>query len=122
SYQAGILPEAPLLTSAGSELAEHDRASAEHDHALAEYGLRDAARLTGTAGPWPDEALIDLAHTRHHPPAPASATGQARQELTAALQQVSGITLTGAWWAGTGLAAVVAHASSSLAQDSEPNT
>lgn len=132
SYQAGVLPEALTITGTGRKALDEDgqRASTEHGHALAgydrralaEHGLRDAARLTGTAGPWPAEALIDLAHTRHHPPAPASAIGQARQDMTAALERVRGITLTGAWWAGTGLAAVVAHASSNLAQDSEPST
>src|SRR5699024_3628656 len=47
TYQAGVLSETPLPTGAArSDLAEHDhRALAEHHRALAEYGLRDAARL-----------------------------------------------------------------------------
>src|SRR5699024_2652608 len=58
SYQAGVLPEALTITGTGRKALDEDgqRASTEHGHALAgydrralaEHGLRDAARLTGT--------------------------------------------------------------------------
>ncbi len=82
------------------------------DAPSAATGLRDAARLTGTRGPWPESALAGLAHTRLHPPAPTR-SGEAvahRERLESAMPELSGLYLTGAWLAGTGLATVVPHA------------
>ncbi|HLS62941.1 MAG TPA: FAD-dependent oxidoreductase [Ruania sp.] len=76
----------------------------------AELGLRDAARLTGTPGPWPAEALQGMARTTLHPSAPAWASAAAREPVQEAADRLAGLHLTGAWWSGTGLAAVVAHA------------
>ncbi|WP_168211705.1 protoporphyrinogen/coproporphyrinogen oxidase [Ruania zhangjianzhongii] len=77
---------------------------------LAEVGLRDAARLTGTGPPWPAEALDGIAHVRLHPPAPAWATSSVRGPMQQEADALDGLQLTGAWWCGTGLAAVAAHA------------
>lgn len=76
----------------------------------AELGLRDAARLTGTPGPWPAEALQGMARSTLHPSAPAWASAAAREPVQVAADRLAGLHLTGAWWCGTGLAAVVAHA------------
>ncbi|HIZ37367.1 MAG TPA: FAD-dependent oxidoreductase [Candidatus Ruania gallistercoris] len=77
---------------------------------LLEFGLRDAARLTGSPGPWPAAAVEGLARTSLHPPAPAWATSSARKPVQMAAGALDGLHLTGAWWCGTGLAAVTAHA------------
>ena len=82
----------------------------------AELGLRDAARLTGTPGPWPAEALQGMARSTLHPPAPAWASAAAREPVQAAADRLAGLHLTGAWWCGTGLAAVVAHATRTAAE------
>lgn len=82
---------------------------------LAELGLRDAARLTGTGPPWPAGALVDLARSTLHPPAPAWATASAREPVQAAVAALDGMQLTGGWWCGTGLAAVTAHATRTAA-------
>ncbi len=73
-------------------------------------GLRDAARLTGTGAPWPAEAVHGRARTTLHPPAPSWASASAREPVQAAADELDGLHLTGAWWCGTGLAAVTAHA------------
>ena len=77
---------------------------------LAELGLRDAARLTGTVPPWPAGALVGLARSTLHPPAPAWATASVREPVQVAVDALDGVHLAGAWWCGTGLAAVTAHA------------
>lgn len=97
SYQAGILPDEPQARTG--------------------YGLRDAARLTGTTAPWPEAALLDLARTRLH--RPTSPDDERRARLAAAVGRTEGLDITGAWWAGSGLAAVVAHAART-ADESDP--
>lgn len=77
---------------------------------LVELGLRDAARLTGTGPAWPAGALEGIARTTLHPPAPAWATSSAREPIREAGHALDGLHLTGAWWCGTGVAAVAAHA------------
>lgn len=70
--------------------------------------LRDAARLTGALSPWPADALIDSRRIGLSQPVPA--TQHQRARLGDALDSLPGLYPAGAWWAGTGLAAVVAHA------------
>ncbi len=77
-----------------------------------ELALGDAARLTGAGTPWPDQALVGLAHTRLTPPAPVLGweTSQRVRPLREASDAVGNLHLTGAWICGSGLASVVPHA------------
>lgn len=89
------------LSYAGEILTEENRA---------DLALRDAARLTGTPGPWPAEAVEGMARTTLYPPAPTWATASVREPVQTAADALDGLGLTGAWWCGTGLAAVAGHA------------
>ena len=44
------------------------------------------------------------------------ASAAAREPVQAAADRLAGLHLTGAWWCGTGLAAVVAHATRTAAE------
>lgn len=90
------------LSYAGGLLTEENKTA---------LGLRDAARLTGTAGPWSAEAVQGIARTTLHPPAPAWPSASGPEPVQAATEGLDGLQVTGAWWCGTGLAAVTAHAS-----------
>ncbi|UFU02024.1 FAD-dependent oxidoreductase [Ruania suaedae] len=105
-------PERIVVRLSYSTRADGSPIVPEDERAQRALGLRDAARLTGTGPPWPDDALLGLARTRLTPPAPVLGweTSQRVGPLREASDAVGNLHLTGAWICGSGLASVVPHA------------
>jgi oxygen-dependent protoporphyrinogen oxidase len=72
--------------------------------------LADASRLLGV--PLADGALVDMAlrHWRQEPGRAARSVVSRAARVVAAVEELQGVSVTGAWVAGTGLAAVIPHA------------